>query len=294
MKGITIFDFDRSIVSQYVFLNCFRHLCITRPMTCYQRSARLWSSERNFKRVSNSMQLENINQFVLLGSGDYHHLTLALLTQHSTPLTLVLFDNHPDWMKPPHKYHCGSWVYTAARMPHVERIVIIGLENGDLVGKNFLAGDVESYLNRKIILLPYLPVDAHVQSEQTIVRLACNLKHNQEVGISEVLNAIATPNVYISIDKDCLQSQDAMTNWEQGTLPLDTVVKCIQRIAKLHTIVGADTVGDYSPPVFTSPLKWIGSMLDRPANALRMISKKKSSEMNATVNIKLAEALGLG
>jgi hypothetical protein len=293
MKGITIFDFDRSIVAQYAFLNYFRHLFTTRPMTGYQRSARLWSSERSFKKLSHSMQLENVNQFVLLGSGDYHHLTLALLAQHSSPLTLVLFDNHPDWMKPPHKYHCGSWIYTAARMPHVERIVIIGLENGDLVGKSFLAGDVESYLSHKIVLLPYLPIDARIQNEQPLVRLACQLKTNQEAGINEILEAIATPHVYISIDKDCLQSQDAITNWEQGTLPLDTVVTCIQRIAKSHTIVGADTVGDYSPPLFNSPLKWIGSVLDRPANALRIQSKKKSSEVNAMVNIKLAQALGL-
>lgn len=292
MKGITIFDFDQSVTNQYAFLSRYRHLRVTRPMRVFQHLARLWCSEYNFHKISQSMQLEDINQFVLIGSGDYHHLSLTLLQQHSSPLTLILFDNHPDWMKPPHKYHCGSWVYTAARMPNIERIIIIGLENGDLKGKRFLSGDVESYINRKIVLLPYSPVDAYVQTQQPAVRLASNLKLNEEAGMREILDAIVTPCVYVSIDKDCMQSQDAITNWEQGTLPLNTVVKCIERIAKLHTIVGADTVGDYSRPIFTSPFKWIGSLLDRPSDAFNMKLRKKADEINAMANIQLAQALG--
>lgn len=293
MKGITIFDLDRSVTSQSSFFKCFRDLITVRTITLYQRSARLWSSERNFKAISDSLKLDNVNQFVLLGSGDYHHLSIALLAQHTNPLTLVLFDNHPDWIRPPHKYHCGSWVYTAARMTQVERIVIIGLENGDLAGKNFLAGDVDSYFQQKIVLLPYLPVDVQTQKGQQLVHLESKLKLDFDGGVKQILDAIVTENVYISIDKDCLQLQDAITNWEQGTLPLETVLGCIQKIAKLHNIVGADTVGDYSPPVFISPLKWIGSFFDRPANALRMNLRLRANEVNAQTNIKLADALGL-
>ena len=292
MKGMTIFDFDRSLIAQSVFMQRFSSQLSIRPMHVFQRSIRLWCSERNFRKVSNLMRLENINQFALLGSGDYHHLTIALLQQHKTPLTLVLFDNHPDWMRPPHKYHCGSWIYTAARLPQIERIVIIGLENGDLEGKKFLAGDVESYLQQKIVLLPYLPVEAQTQRQQELVHLESKLKADLDAGIQEILDAITTNNVYISIDKDCLRPQDAVTNWEQGTLPLATVSNCIQIIVKHHNIVAADTVGDYSPPVFASPLKWLGSLLDRPANALRMNAQLQANKVNAMANIKLATALG--
>jgi hypothetical protein len=293
MNGITIFDFDQSVTAQNSFLSRYRHLLHTRPMTIFQRSARLWSSEHGFNKVSNLMQLDTSNQFVLLGSGDFHHLSLALLAQQTAPFTLVMFDNHPDWMRPPHKYHCGSWIYTAARMQQVERIVIIGLESGDLAGKRFLAGDIDSYLQQKIVLLPYLPIDVQIQSEQQTVRLESKLKVDLNEGIKQILDTIVTQNVYISIDKDCLQQQDAVTNWEQGTLPLDTVISCIQAIAQNHNIAGADTVGDYSPPVFSSPLKWLGSLFDRPANALRMTLQAKANQVNAQANIKLAQALGL-
>lgn len=296
MQGITVFDFDQSVTAQPVFLQRFNTRLTIKSMMPFQRLARLWCSAGNFKKTSAAMQLKNPHQFTLLGSGDYHHLTLALLQQHQAPFTLVLFDNHPDWMRPPHQYHCGSWIYTAARLPQVERIVIIGLENGDLAGKKFLAGDVESYHKQKIVLLPYSAVEAQVcqekDSQQQTVRLESKLKQNLAAGIQEILAAITTMQVYISVDKDCLRSEDAITNWEQGTLPLETVLASIKAIGEVHQIVGADTVGDYSPPVFTSPLKWIGSWLDRPADAWRMNAQANANAVNGSANIKLANALG--
>ena len=183
MQGITIFNVDNSVTAQSDFLQRFSAKINTKSLLPFKRIARLWCSASEFKRVCSAMQLPSLNQFTLLGSGDYHHLTLALLQQHQTPLTLVLFDNHPDWMRPPHKYHCGSWVYTAARLPQIERILIIGLESGDLEGKNFLGGDVESYYQQKIVLLPYLPLEAQTEYQQQFVRLESKLKLDLKAGI---------------------------------------------------------------------------------------------------------------
>jgi arginase family enzyme len=292
MQGITILNVDNSITTQSVFLQRFSATINTRPLLNFKRMARLWCSAAAFKKVSSAMQLPNLHQFTLLGSGDYHHLTLALLQQHTNPFTLVLFDNHPDWMRPPHEFHCGTWVYAAARLPQVARIIIVGLENGDLQGKNFQDGDVESYLSKKIILLPYTALQAEVDSK-TPVNLQSQLKTSLKQGVQEVLSYIETEDVYVSVDKDCLRADDAITNWEQGTLPLETVTTCISAINQHHKIVGADTVGDYSPPVFNSPFKWIGSFLDRPANAWRLQKKAEANFINATANIKIALSLGL-
>lgn len=287
---MTIFNVDDSVTAQSDFLQRFSTKINTKSLLPFKRMARLWCGAGEFRKVSLAMQLQNLNQFALLGSGDYHHLTLALLQQHTTPLTLVLFDNHPDWMRPPHQYHCGTWIYAAARLPQVARIVIIGLENGDLCGKKFADGDVESYLSQKIVLLPYTPVDIEVNAQT--VTLQSQLKASLKQGVQQILAAITTHDVYISVDKDCLRAEDAITNWEQGTLPLETVTACIESICKAHTIVGADTVGDYSPPVFASPLKWIGSMLDRPANALQLQADQKANAVNSAANVKIALALG--
>lgn len=292
MQGITIFNVDGSVTAQKDFLQRFSAKINIKSLLSFKRMARLWCSASEFKRVSSAMQLPNLNQFALLGSGDYHHLTLALLQQHQTPLTLVLFDNHPDWIRPPHQYHCGTWIYAAARLPQVARIVIVGLENGDLCGKKFQDGDVESYLNKKIVLLPYTAVEVTIGAEQT-VQLQSQLKASLKAGVQEILSHIATQHVYVSVDKDCLRLDDAITNWEQGTLPLETVTACIAAIRNNHIIVGADTVGDYSPPIFNSPLKWIGSFLDRPANAWRVQTNSQANAVNAAANVKIALALGL-
>ena len=292
MQGITIFDIDQSVTAQSDFLQRLSTKINTKSLLSFKRMARLWCSSDEFKKVSAAMQLPNLNQFALLGSGDYHHLTLALLLQHQTPLTLVLFDNHPDWIRPPHQYHCGTWVYAAVRLPQVARIVIVGLENGDLWGKKFQDGDVESYANQKIVLLPYTAVEASISTERT-VKFQSQLKTSLKAGVQEILNHISTKNVYISVDKDCLRAEDAITNWEQGTLPLETVTACIAAIRNNHTIVGADTVGDYSPPIFNSPLKWIGSFLDRPANAWRIQTNAQANAVNGAANVKIALALGL-
>ncbi len=292
MQGITIFNVDGSVTAQKDFLQRFSAKINIKSLLSFKRMARLWCSASEFKRVSSAMQLPNLNQFALLGSGDYHHLTLALLQQHQAPLTLVLFDNHPDWIRPPHQYHCGTWIYAAARLPQVARIVIVGLENGDLCGKKFQDGDVESYLNKKIVLLPYTAVEVTIGAEQT-VQLQSQLKASLKAGVQEILSHIATQHVYVSVDKDCLRLDDAITNWEQGTLPLETVTACIAAIRNNHIIVGADTVGDYSPPIFNSPLKWIGSFLDRPANAWRVQTNSQANTVNAAANVKIALALGL-
>ncbi len=48
---------------------------------------------------------------VMLGSGDFHHLSLPLLRRMRTqvPFQLVVLDNHPDNMRFPFGMHCGSW-----------------------------------------------------------------------------------------------------------------------------------------------------------------------------------------
>src|SRR5207302_10414620 len=63
---------------------------------------------------------------VLYGSGDFHHVTLALLRLLDQPVNLLVLDNHPDWMRGVPFMHCGTWLWHAARLRHVERIFHVG------------------------------------------------------------------------------------------------------------------------------------------------------------------------
>src|SRR5262249_9849025 len=70
----------------------------------------------------------------LYGSGDFHHVSLALLRRLRQPVNLLVLDNHPDWMRGVPFLHCGTWLYHAARLPQVVRIFHVG---GDVDFDNY-------------------------------------------------------------------------------------------------------------------------------------------------------------
>jgi len=292
MQDIFIYDFDASVSAQSDLMTQYQARIKLIDLKRHRFAARLWTSRIKFNCLRKKIAGYGRPFFALLGSGDFHHFSLALIDQHEKPLTVVLFDNHPDWMRPPHRYHCGTWVYSLARLPQVARVVIVGLQSGDVEGKNFLNGDVESYKNGKIILLPFSQVEAQTstRTEAHTMSLSSQLQSNIAEGISEIMAAIVTPDVYISIDKDCLHPDDACTNWEQGTMPLATVLKCIAAIRTKYKVVGADTVGDYSPPIFRSPFKYISAWLDRRGDAKSLQPSNAMLQRNQIANLKLIQA----
>src|SRR5450830_1338305 len=292
MQDIFIYDFDASVSAQSDLMAQYQPRIKLIDLKRHRFAARLWTSRIQFYRLRKKIASYGRPFFALLGSGDFHHFSLALIGQHEKPLTVVLFDNHPDWMQPPHRYHCGTWVYSLARMPQVARIVIVGLQSGDIDGKNFLAGDVDSYHSGKIVLMPFSRVEAQVnaKNETDKVLFSSHLQSNIAEGIRELMAAIATSDVYISVDKDCLHADDAYTNWEQGTMPLAIVLKCIAAIRTKYKVVGADTVGDYSKPAFRSPLKYISSWLDRRGDAKSRQPSQAMLQRNQIANLKLIQA----
>ena len=61
-----------------------------------------------------------------LGSGDFHHLTIALLRRIPRAVNLLVIDNHPDWMRGVPWLHCGTWLHHAAMLPQVRRVFHVG------------------------------------------------------------------------------------------------------------------------------------------------------------------------
>lgn len=64
----------------------------------------------------------------LIGTGDYHYITLFWLEKIRVPFVLVLFDNHPDDMPAAfgsELLSCGSWVCDARRLPLLREVLWI-------------------------------------------------------------------------------------------------------------------------------------------------------------------------
>src|SRR5262249_50078289 len=62
----------------------------------------------------------------LIGSGGFHHVTLAFLRRGRTPFNLLVLDNHPDWMGGMPVLHCGTWLYQAVRLPCLQKVFHLG------------------------------------------------------------------------------------------------------------------------------------------------------------------------
>ena len=70
-----------------------------------------------------------------MGSGDFHHITAFLVAfaveNQSAPITLIHFDNHPDWVKFENGMHCGSWINRALEFRKIGKIITLGVCSHD-------------------------------------------------------------------------------------------------------------------------------------------------------------------
>src|SRR5262249_34181740 len=92
---------------------------------------RLACGWRRFRQFAEALRRQlpappSAGDIVLYGSGDFHHVSLALLSRISCPINLLVCDLHPDWMRGVPLLHCGTWLWHAARLPQVRRIFHVG------------------------------------------------------------------------------------------------------------------------------------------------------------------------
>jgi arginase family enzyme len=106
----------------------------------WQEAIRFGCTLRTFNRLGRYLDAQMPADYgtVLMGSGDYHHLTWPLVQRQRSrgPFQLVVFDNHPDNMRFPWGIHCGSWVRRVAMLPFVTHVHVVGITSGDIGAKH--------------------------------------------------------------------------------------------------------------------------------------------------------------
>ncbi|MDC7279873.1 arginase [Butyrivibrio fibrisolvens] len=63
----------------------------------------------------------------------------------------------------------------------------------------------------------------------------------EEVPIEQISKDLP---IYISIDKDVLCTDDAITDWDQGDMKLSTMLEMLDQLCANHEIIGVDICGD--------------------------------------------------
>ena len=189
----------------------------------------------------------DLGDFVLYGSGDFHHLAGRLIRRVKTsPLTLVSFDNHPDWdIRPPY-WASGGWAARTLYTGKVERVSVWGCGNFELQWPSRLFAD------RRALLAGTLQINAWVERQPAAVqkKFGCMTRENWRERFERFAAGLRGRSIYVTVDMDCLRREEVVTNWENGLFTASDLAWAIGVLRASTTIVGGDMCGAYSPPSY--------------------------------------------
>lgn len=229
------------------------------------------------------------------GSGDFHHVSLALLRRLSGPFNLLVIDNHPDWMRGIPVLHCGTWLYHAARLPNVQRIFHLGgavdfdnayrwLAPWPMIrsGKILVAPARRRFRGRRWDRVAHQPLRRHPDEP-----IEPNMLSNW---LDPYRAELAAHPLYISLDKDVLTATAAVVNWDSGCLTPAEVLAILSVFADAADgeLAGMDVVGDWSPVHSCGLLQRFLHWTEHPSLA---IDANEATRRNQALNLTLLECM---
>lgn len=304
-RDVRILNFDDSVIKQNKLLQRFPSQIL--DFKEIESDSRLWSDKKTAKKITAQLNSNLRNAVTFLGSGDFHHISSLLIAQFREPLCVMIFDHHPDWDILPPKLGCGSWVTNIMNQTNLTDILLLGVSSDDISFPGIQTGNLNSLAAEKVKIYPYehsptrvlfrkIPENSSIKIKKGVLSDIIyweELKNRDCTQfLLKVINALKTRQVYLSIDKDCLSSKYALTNWEEGKLKLEELLSMLGLIKDNLDIVGADITGDYSPAAAGPALKYFCARYDHPKHYSAQ-DKPESyiNSVNEETNIKILETL---
>ena len=236
-------------------------------------------------------------EMYLYGSGDFHHATAALISRVREPVTVIHFDNHPDWCRFPANYNCGAWVNRALEMAHVARVITLGPCSGDMIKPEWQSANLPALSAGRLEVYPWRAAPSKVwwrYPDTACGRCVDGHIHwrtlEQEpwgTFIDQLIARLPQTALWITIDKDVLRPEEATTNWDQGQMRVDHVIDAVERLSAARRIAGIDICGEHSQPVFANVVQATIARMDNPPGAA---PSTDALAINGTTNGRLIEA----
>lgn len=216
-KSVIIMDFSGIYKEEpFAYNPNFIHLDCSRlhGTDCYCDE----DGARSIKQIINPYSANGIH---FIDSGDYHYVTKFWTEKIDHPFSLVLFDHHTDMQ--PSKWSnmlsCGGWVKDMIDGNRfLKHVYILGIP------KESAAAIPGKYHDRVNVFTDEL--------------LHAHSIHQKPLSINEPL--------YISIDKDVLDTNSARTDWDQGIMTLDDLKGALALMLRHEKIIGIDICGECS------------------------------------------------
>jgi len=304
-QNILILDFDASVIKQQEIMKNYRSEII--DLSAFGPKARLWMDRETRLAIAERLRSLTKNSLAFLGSGDFHHISSILIGQFKEPFSLVVFDFHPDWDTLPPKFGCGSWLTQVLENKHITKCVLVGVSSNDISTGWIQSGNLGALRDNRVQIYPYSHKPSWVFLRKIPENISLNLKKSflgSQIYWSElagkkladfflsIIQSLPTKQVYVSIDKDCLKKEYALTNWEEGLLSLEELLIMLKIIKDNLDIIGVDIAGDYSPVFVASKVKAFLSRVDHPKDiAANHFSNSFINATNQTTNLKILETL---
>jgi len=304
-KSIRILNFDDSLIKQQNLISRYQTEII--DLKDLGPRARIWLDKKTKKEIEKRIDGSAKNSITFLGSGDFHQVSHILINQFAEPICVILFDFHPDWDILPPRLGCGSWVTESLRNKNILKFILIGASSKDLSSPWIQTGNMKSLKRNRVEIYPY----SHRPSFTFFKRIPENFSIKMKKGLFvnkiswnelkgkdlinhlfSILKRLPTPKVYLSIDKDCLRNEYALTNWEEGMLSLKELLWMLKLIMGHVDLIGLDIVGDYSEISVNGKLKKFISYLDHPEDLkTKYLSDALVNEINERTNLSILELL---
>ena len=209
--------------------------------------------------------------FVLYGSGDFHYLSALWLRRLQQPFVLVSFDNHPDWAITPPKWACGGWINRALELPLVQHVAIWGCGNFECWWPHNIFANRSAQRHGKLEVHPWAD-DRPLEDQQ---RPSSILRNNWRGRFEKFAMNLGGANVYVTIDLDCLNSGEALTNWENGRFRVSDLEWALAKLREQNQIVAGDICGAYSEPKYARWKQEFVSNWDHPKLGLPVVDEIK-------------------
>lgn len=289
-QGARILDFDSSVTGQKDLLAKYnqpgRSLQII-DLLEYGPAARLWIGKQHAQELCEKIPSDGKNKITLYGSGDFHHISTLLMDKFEEDFCAVIFDMHPDLDNTFPKFSCGSWVNLIARKPSIKKIVMIGPSSEDLSFPHNMTFNFSYFKDGRVEIYPFY----HEPSITASGRIVWDNLRDKDIKqfMAGIISRLPSKNIYISIDKDCLKRDYAVTNWEEGPITLDWLLDALRVLRDNANIIGMDITGDYSPITSDSMIKRICAAWDHPGQYARKMSREEITRINEATNLKILE-----
>jgi hypothetical protein len=189
----------------------------------------------------------------------------------------------------------------------IPKILLIGALSGDLSSVALETGNLGALRENRLEIYPYSHKCSRVffrripRNNSVIVRrglfsdkVTWHRLENEELGefTLKLIRRLPANKVYISIDKDCLKKEFALTNWEEGSLRLNQLLTMLRVMRDNLDIIGLDVTGDYSPSWVSGSIKAVISRLDHPREfSGRNYPDDLMLRVNEEANLKILQEL---